>query len=76
MPLMLDELEAAWRELDDDPEVRVIVNTAAGGPFQTGLDVVQLVGPRRPSQAVRAHQPGRAAADVLAHRCRSRSSQR
>ncbi|HWD55666.1 MAG TPA: enoyl-CoA hydratase/isomerase family protein [Acidimicrobiales bacterium] len=39
---MLDELEAAWRELDADPDVRVIVNTGAGRSFQTGLDVVQL----------------------------------
>jgi enoyl-CoA hydratase len=39
---MLDELELAWRELDEDPTVRVIVNTGAGGVFQTGLDVVQL----------------------------------
>jgi enoyl-CoA hydratase len=39
---MLAELEAAWRQLDDDPEVRVIVNTGNGDAFQTGLDVVQL----------------------------------
>jgi enoyl-CoA hydratase len=39
---MLTELERAWRELDDDPTVRVIVNTGAGAAFQTGLDVVQL----------------------------------
>jgi enoyl-CoA hydratase/carnithine racemase len=39
---MLDELEDAWRELDQDPDVRVIVNTGAGRAFQTGLDVVQL----------------------------------
>lgn len=39
---MLEELEAAWRELDDDDAVRVIVNTGAGSAFQTGLDVVQL----------------------------------
>jgi enoyl-CoA hydratase/carnithine racemase len=39
---MLAELEAAWRELDDDPEVRVIVNTGNGRAFQTGLDVTQL----------------------------------
>ena len=39
---MLDELEAAWLELDRDPSVRVIVNTGAGRSFQTGLDVVQL----------------------------------
>jgi enoyl-CoA hydratase/carnithine racemase len=40
--VMLAELEAAWRELDDDPEVRVIVNTGNGSAFQTGLDVGQL----------------------------------
>lgn len=39
---MLAELEYAWRELDDDPDVRVIVNTGAGRAFQTGLDVAQL----------------------------------
>jgi enoyl-CoA hydratase len=39
---MLDELERAWRDLDADPDVRVIVNTGAGAMFQTGLDVVQL----------------------------------
>ena len=39
---MLDELERAWRELDADPDVRVIVNTGNGRAFQTGLDVAQL----------------------------------
>ena len=39
---MLDELEAAWNELERDPSVRVIVNTGNGKQFQTGLDVVQL----------------------------------
>lgn len=39
---MLAELEYAWRELDDDPNVRVIVNTGNGPAFQTGLDVRQL----------------------------------
>jgi len=39
---MLTELEAAWRQLDDDPGVRVIVNTGKGPAFQTGLDVRQL----------------------------------
>jgi enoyl-CoA hydratase len=43
---MMRELEVAWRELDDDPDVRVIVNTGAGSAFQTGLDVVQLAGDR------------------------------
>ena len=36
---MMDELEAAWHELDDDPAVRVIVNTGEGKALQTGLDV-------------------------------------
>ncbi len=39
---MLAELELAWRELDDDDRVKVIVNTGSGKAFQTGLDVVQL----------------------------------
>jgi enoyl-CoA hydratase/carnithine racemase len=39
---MLSDLEAAWQELDSDPEVRVIVNTGAGRAFQTGLDMVEL----------------------------------
>ena len=39
---MLRELETAWRLLDDDPAVRVIVNTGRGSAFQTGLDVAQL----------------------------------
>ncbi len=39
---MFAELEAAWRELDRDPDVRVIVNTGNGPSFQTGLDVAQL----------------------------------
>ncbi|HEY6417034.1 MAG TPA: enoyl-CoA hydratase/isomerase family protein, partial [Acidimicrobiales bacterium] len=39
---MMNELEAAWAELDADPEVRVIVNTGNGPAFQTGLDVAQL----------------------------------
>ncbi|MGP0030113.1 MAG: enoyl-CoA hydratase/isomerase family protein, partial [Acidimicrobiales bacterium] len=40
--VMIEELETAWRELDADPDVRVIVNTGEGEAFQTGLDVVQL----------------------------------
>ncbi len=39
---MLGELAEAWRELDADPEVRVIVNTGNGRAFQTGVDVVQM----------------------------------
>jgi enoyl-CoA hydratase len=39
---MLADLPAAWRELDSDDDVRVIVNTGNGRAFQTGLDVRQL----------------------------------
>lgn len=39
---MMHELEQAWRELDADPGVRVIVNTGAGRAFQTGVDVAQM----------------------------------
>jgi enoyl-CoA hydratase len=39
---MLTELEHAWRELDGDPDVRVIVNTGNGRVFQTGVDVKQI----------------------------------
>ena len=39
---MMEELERAWRELDADPAVRVIVNTGSGAHFQTGLDVAEL----------------------------------
>lgn len=39
---MMAELETAWRELDVDPEVRVIANTGVGDAFQTGLDIAQL----------------------------------
>jgi enoyl-CoA hydratase len=39
---MMEELEAAWQELDRDESVRVIVNTGNGRAFQTGLDVRQL----------------------------------
>lgn len=44
--VMFEELEAAWADLDADPEVRVIVNTGNGRSFQTGLDVVQLASDR------------------------------
>ncbi len=39
---MMTELEEAWRELDADPTVRVIVNAGEGKNFQTGLDVAAL----------------------------------
>lgn len=39
---MFDELEAAWRQLESDDRVAVIVNTGNGSAFQTGLDVAQL----------------------------------
>jgi enoyl-CoA hydratase/carnithine racemase len=40
--LMRDEFETAWRVLDDDPDVRVIVHTGAGRAFQTGVDVTEI----------------------------------
>jgi enoyl-CoA hydratase/carnithine racemase len=39
---MRDEFAVAWRELDADPEVRVIVHTGNGRDFQTGVDVGEL----------------------------------
>ncbi|OLF13902.1 enoyl-CoA hydratase [Actinophytocola xinjiangensis] len=39
---MRDELADAWRELDEDPQVRVIVQTGAGRAFQTGADLREV----------------------------------
>jgi enoyl-CoA hydratase len=39
---MRDEFELAWRALDADPEVRVIVHTGEGRAFQTGVDVQEI----------------------------------
>lgn len=50
--LMLDELEAAWADLDADPDVRVIINAANGKAFCTGMDVVQVA---RDKEAMRRH---------------------
>ena len=36
------ELPLAWRELADDDDVRVIVNTGSGRGFQTGMDVKEV----------------------------------
>jgi len=41
---MRDEFADAWRELDNDPEVRVIVHTGNGRAFQTGVDVSEIAG--------------------------------
>lgn len=41
--LMRDEFAEAWTQLDQDPEVRVIVHTGNGRAFQTGADVTELV---------------------------------
>lgn len=48
---MFVDLENAWTQLENDPSVRVIVNTGNGSAFQTGLDVVQLA---RDKEALRA----------------------
>jgi enoyl-CoA hydratase/carnithine racemase len=39
---MREEFGDAWRELDDDPAVRVIVHTGEGRAFQTGVDVQEI----------------------------------
>ena len=39
---MRDEFADAWTELDDDPDVRVIVHTGNGRAFQTGVDVAEI----------------------------------
>jgi len=39
---MRDEFAQAWIELDNDPEVRVIVHTGEGRAFQTGVDVAEI----------------------------------
>jgi enoyl-CoA hydratase len=54
--LMRDEFALAWRELDADQDVRVIVHTGEGRAFQTGVDVAEIasdgVGMERYRQAV------------------------
>ena len=37
-----DEFAEAWKELDADPAVRVIVHTGEGKAFQTGVDVIEI----------------------------------
>lgn len=39
---MRDEFAEAWKQLDADPEVRVIVHTGNGRAFQTGVDVSEI----------------------------------
>src|SRR5204862_6275571 len=39
---MRDEFEIAWKALDHDPKVRVIVHTGEGRAFQTGVDVGEI----------------------------------
>jgi len=39
---MRDEFAVAWRELDDDGDIRVIVHTGEGRAFQTGVDVAEI----------------------------------
>ena len=39
---MRDEFALAWKELDADPAVRVIVHTGEGRAFQTGVDVEEI----------------------------------
>src|ERR1700746_1759685 len=39
---MREEFADAWLELDNDPDVRVIVHTGNGRAFQTGVDVSEI----------------------------------
>jgi enoyl-CoA hydratase/carnithine racemase len=39
---MREEFAEAWKELDADPAVRVIVHTGEGRAFQTGVDVNEI----------------------------------
>jgi len=39
---MRDEFAIAWKELDEDPYVRVIVHSGEGRAFQTGVDVQEI----------------------------------
>jgi enoyl-CoA hydratase len=57
---MHDELPGAWRELDGDPAVRVIVNTGEGRDFQSGMDLVETasLGMDRFGDNVRSFQLG------------------
>jgi enoyl-CoA hydratase/carnithine racemase len=41
---MRDEFDVAWKELDADPAVKVIVHTGEGRAFQTGVDVSEVAG--------------------------------
>ncbi len=41
---MRDEFAVAWKELDADPAVRVIVHTGEGRAFQTGVDMAEVAG--------------------------------
>ncbi len=50
---MRDEFETAWRTLDADPDVRVIVHTGAGRAFQTGVDVHEIATDGRGMQRYR-----------------------
>jgi len=53
---MRDEFALAWKALDTDPAVRVIVHTGEGRAFQTGVDVSEIasdgVGMERYRQSV------------------------
>ena len=54
---MRDEFAEAWKELDADPAVRVIVHTGEGKAFQTGADMIEIASD---GLGVRALPPSRA----------------
>jgi enoyl-CoA hydratase len=47
------EIQRAWRELDDDPTVKVIVNTGRGPGYQVGVDLKESAADRSAGRLAR-----------------------
>ena len=52
------EIQRAWRQLDDDDDVRVIVNTGRGPGYQTGIDLKETATGRADAGPAGAPGPG------------------
>ena len=55
------EIRRAWRQLDDDDDVRVIVNTGRGTAYQTGIDLKESAADRADAEPVTARNGRRPA---------------